>query len=307
MKGLTLLILLLLAACQLGGLTKATVPKEVPVFTGTTGLEASFNPASINNLLMCQQADVYVDIKNSGVSDIVDGTYVFIAEDQYLQPLSARSQKFSLAGKSQFNPKGEFDQVHFKVKNTGILPQFESYRSDLIFRACYKYNTFASAQVCIDPDIANLNSRKTCRAFPVMLSGGQGAPIAVTRVEPLMVPEGDSVHPVFAVYVQQVGMGSVVKTAGANVACAGGGGPLLANYAVPHASIQNVDLKCEPNEVRVEPGKESRFICERDDMLFGSSSGTFNTILSIQLDYGFVNSAALPLTITRLPNQKPCP
>ncbi len=304
---LAVLFLLLLASCQLGGLTKTTVPKEVPVFTGTAGLEPVFNSASMNNILMCQQADVYVDMKNSGASDIVDGTYMFIAEDQYLLPLSERSQKFSLAGKSQFNPKGEFDQIHFRVKNTGILPQFESYQSDLIFRACYKYNTFASAQVCIDPDIANLNPRKTCRAFPVVLSGGQGAPVAVTRVESLMVPEGDSVHPVFAVYVQQVGMGSVVKTAGADFACTGGGGPLLANYAVPHASIQNMDLKCEPNEVRVEPGKESRFICERGDMLFGPSEGTFNTILSIQLDYGFVNSVGLPLTITRLPNQKPCP
>lgn len=306
MKKVMLLVLLFLSACQFGGVMKAPPPKEIPIFTGTNALEVSFNPASMDNLLMCQQADLYVDTKNSGASDIIGGTYLFITEDQYLQPLSAYSQRFSLAGKSQFNPKGEFDQIHFKVKNTGILPQFESYQSDLIFRACYKYNTFASAQVCIDPDIANSNKRKTCRAFPVMLSGGQGAPVAVTRVEPLMVPEGENVRPMFVVYVQQVGMGSVVKTAGADLACTGGGGPLLANYVVPSASIQNRDLKCEPNEVRVEPGKESRFICEQDDMLFGPSAGTFNTILSIQLDYGFVNSMALPLTITRLPNQKPC-
>jgi hypothetical protein len=249
---------------------------------------------------------MYVDVKNSGSSDIIDGVYSFITEDQYLLPLSERSMKFSLEGKSQFNPKGGFDQVHFRVKNTGILPQFESYQSDLIFRACYKYSTFASAQVCIDPDVANLNSRKTCRSAPVLLSGGQGAPVTVTRIEPYMVPEGNQVRPVFAVYIQNLGAGTVITTQGAELACAGGGGPLLANNATVRASIQDKVLKCEPNPVRVEFGRESRFICERDDLLFGESSGTFSTILSIQLDYGYVDNAVLPITIARLPGQKPC-
>src|SRR5574342_94965 len=232
-----ILLLLLLSACQFG--MKAPPPKEIPVFTGTTALEAAFNPASMSSILMCQQADAYVDIKNTGASDIVDGTLSFIVEDQYLQPLSERVQKFSLAGKSQFNPKGEFDQVHFRVKNTGILQQFETYQSDVVFRACYKYSTFASAQVCVDPDVANLNPRKICRSQPVMLSGGQGAPVAVTRVEPLMVPDGDQVHPVFAIYVQQSGSGAVVRPEGAALACTGGGGPQLLNYAVASRSEEH--------------------------------------------------------------------
>ncbi len=301
-----ILLLLLLAACQFQVPTKTKFPQEIPVFTGTTALEAAFNPASMSNIIMCQQADVYVDVKNTGASNIVDGTLTFITEDQYLMPLSERVRKFSLLGKSQFNPKGGFDQVNFKVKNIGILPQFESYQSDLIFRACYKYDTIAAAQVCIDPDVANLNPRKTCRATPVVLPGGQGAPVAVTRVEPLMVPEGDQIHPVFVVYVQQLGRGDVVKPEGSELACTGGGGPLLASYASVRASIQNRELKCEPNPVRIEPGQESRFICERQDMLFGPTSGTFSTILSVQLDYGYVTSALLPMTITRLPGQAPC-
>lgn len=306
MKKFIFLLLLVLIACKFQVPTKTRVPQEIPVFTGTTALEASFNPASMSNLIMCQQADVYVDIKNTGTFDIVDGTLTFITEDQYLIPLAERMRKFSLEGKSQFNPKGGFDQVNFRVKNTGILPQFESYQPDLIFRACYKYSTIASAQVCIDPDIANLNPRKTCRALPIVLSGGQGAPVAVTRIEPYMVPEGDQVRPVFAVYVQNLGTGTVVTTQGAELACTGGGGPLLTNNATVHVSIQNRELKCAPSPVRIDVGKESRFICERQDMLFGSASGTFSTILSIQLDYGYVTSAFLPMTITRLPGQAPC-
>ncbi len=301
-----LILLLLLSACQFGGIARPKVQPDIPVFVGTTALEASFNPASMSSILMCQQADVYVDIKNTGASDITDGLLAFIAEDQYLLPLSERVRKFSLAGKSQFNPKGEFDQVNFRVKNTGILQQFESYQSDLIFRACYKYSTFASAQVCVDPDVANLNKRKICRSQPVVLSGGQGAPVSVTRVEALMVPEGNQVHPVFAIYVQQAGAGSVVRPEGVEAACTGGGGPQLLNYAVPRAAIQNKELKCEPKEVRIEAGRESRFICERADMLYGPASGTFSTVLSVQLDYGYVSSAVLPMTITRLPGQEAC-
>jgi hypothetical protein len=301
-----LLLLLLLTACQFGGVMKAPPPKEIPIFTGTNALEASFNPASMSSMIMCQQADMFVDIKNTGTSDIADGVYSFITEDQYLLPLSERMQKFSLSGKSQFNPKGEFDQVHFRVKNIGILPQFESYQPDLVFRACYKYSTFASAQVCIDPDITNLNPRKVCRSQPVVLSGGQGAPVAVTRIEPYMVPDGNQVRPVFAVFVQNLGMGTVVTTQGAELACTGGSGPLLTNNATVRVSIQDKLLSCTPNPVKVESGREFRFICEHNDLLFGESSGTFNTILSIQLDYGYVNSAILPMTITRLPGQEAC-
>ncbi|MEM3154934.1 MAG: hypothetical protein QW165_05240 [Candidatus Woesearchaeota archaeon] len=304
MKKILVTMLVLLAACQFGVPVKPRQQPEVHIFTGTTGLEASFNEASISNLLMCQQSDLYVDIKNTGATDIVDGMALFIFEDQYFQPLSGRSRKFSLEGKSQYNPKGGFDQVHFRMRNTGILPQFESYKTDVIFRACYKYATFASAQVCIDPDIANLNPRKICRSQPVVLPGGQGAPVAVTRVEPLMVPEGNQVRPVFAIYVQHMGRGAVVHPEGVEAACAGG--PQQLNYAVARAYIQNRELMCEPAEVRIESGRESRIICQLDDLLFGEATGTFTTILSVQLDYGYVNNAILPMTITRLPGQKPC-
>jgi len=298
-------VLLLLVACQFQVPTRK-IPESPVIYTGTSALEASFNPATMGNLIMCQQADIYVDVKNVGASDINNGMYSFITEDQYLVPLTERQKKFSLEGKSQFNPKGGFDQIHLRVRNTGILPQFETYNPEIIFQACYKYSTFASTQVCIDPDIANLNPRKSCRSEPVLLPNGQGAPVAVTKIEPYMVPEGDGVTPVFAIFVQNLGPGAVVAHEGAEAACKGDSGLALLNFANVRASLQNKDLKCDPNPVKVEGSQERRFVCQRKDMLFGPSAGTFSAVLTVQLDYGYVNSLALPLDIARLPGQEPC-
>jgi len=298
-------VLLLLVACQFQIPTRK-IPESPVIYTGTSALEASFNPATMGNLIMCQQADIYVDVKNVGASDIKNGMYSFITEDQYLTPLTERQKKFSLEGKTQYNPKGGFDQIHLRVRNTGILPQFETYNPEIIFQACYKYSTFASAQVCIDPDIANLNPRKSCRSEPVLLPNGQGAPVAVTKIEPYMVPEGESVTPVFAIYVQNLGFGGVVRPEGAEAACTGGTGLQLLSYANVHAFLQNKELMCDPNPVKIESTQERRFICKRQDMLYGPSAGTFSAVLTIQLDYGYVNSLALPLAIARLPGQAPC-
>jgi len=300
-------LFLFLVACQFAQLPAKKIPEAIPIYTGTSALEASFNPATMSNMIMCQQSDIYVDVKNTGAQDIKDGTYSFITEDQYLTPVTERQKKFSLEGKSQFNPKGGFDQIHLRVKNLGILPQFETYNPEIIFQACYKYTTSAAAQVCVDPDVANLNPRKACRPEPVLLPNGQGAPVAVTKIEPYMVPEGDGVTPVFAIYVQNLGFGAVVRPEGAEAACTGGTGLQLLSYANVHAFLQNKELVCDPNPVKIESTQERRFICQRKEMLYGPSAGTFSAVLTIQLEYGYVNSLALPLTITRLPGQAPCP
>ncbi len=301
------LLLLLLVACQYAPFQKPKIQPPPPeLFTGTSSLDVKFNPASMSSVFMCSQADVFVDVANSGSYNIENGLYSFISEDQFLKPLSAKQERFSLKGKSRFDPVGEFRQIHFKLQNLGIPSQFESFVSPLIFQACYKYKTLASAPVCIDPDIQNLNPVKPCQPRPVVLSGGQGAPVAVTRVEPRMVPEGDKVKPMFAIYVQHLGSGSVVKEEGAESACTGGpSGAAFANFADVSVELQGRKLQCDPAEVRIDTGKESSFFC-KDENLYDISAGTFSTVLSIDLSYGYVNTVMLPVTVTRIPGQEAC-
>ena len=146
-----LFLLLLLAACQM-------IPAQLPfgkqqvkalpdILTGTSALQASFNSNSMSNILMCQQANIIVDLKNVGASNITNAAFILISEEQYLKPVGKKTGVFSLEGKSLFNPPGGYTQMEFKLENKGLPPQLESYSSPLIFQACYKYRTVANAQI----------------------------------------------------------------------------------------------------------------------------------------------------------------
>lgn len=161
-------------------------------------------------------------------------------------------------------------------------------------------------QVCIDPDLRNINPTKVCRPEPVVLTGGQGAPVAVTRVESAMVPEGDKVRPVFKVYVEHAGTGSVVRSNNAEMACSAEvDKSALESYVGIYADLQGVPLSCSPEPLKLKREGESRFVCTAE-RLYELAEGTFISILYIELDYGYVSTALMPVTISRLPGQASC-
>lgn len=309
-----ILLLLVMGSCQyVPDVLPEPGPREVPdVFTGTSALEARFAEGSLKEIFMCQQADVFVEVRNRGAARI-DGEYVFIVEDQVMRPVDgqARTGRLSLEEKSQFNPQGGFSQVKLSVENVGLPAQLSSYASPVIFQACYPYATFASVPVCIDPDVQGVNPAKACRAQPVSLSGGQGAPVAVTRVEPRMSVSGDVMTPLFAVYLQNRGSGRVVSAESWAEACKPGNDDGLKDQ-LPRVSVkatlQENELECRPNPVRLRVGEEARIICEpkENELEFGPQAGTFSTLLSVELGYGYVNAAMFPVTIARLPHQETC-
>ncbi len=294
----TILLLVILAACQFAQPTQRPV---LPlIYTGTQAVEARFGPGTQTNIYSGQQTNVVVELNNKGVYDVTNGRYAFIFEEQYVQllPGMQKTGVFTLGGKTQYNPEGDFARIPIKMRSKELPPQAESYQTQIIFQACYPYKTYASTQVCIDPDLANRNLRKACTAMPVSLGGGQGAPVAVTRIEPIMVPEGNDVRPVFAIYLQNLGNGQVLSTEAINTAC-GGVGAIKFNKVTVSAKIQDETLLCSQNPATLEAGQEARVICESQQK-FGMAAGTFTTILTTELDYGYMNTASSLLLINRL-------
>jgi hypothetical protein len=298
-----ILILLLLSACQLIP-SQTGLPKVVDVRTGTSALDVVFTPGTLSDIFMCGQSDVNLQIRNIGAFDIEKGYYIWIYEPQYFMPLTETSNLFDLKGKSIFNPMGDPALVSFKLKNTGLDKQFDLLDSDLAFRACYAYRTSADVQVCIDPDVQGLNHNKPCVAQPITFSGGQGGPVGVTKVVSYMDPKGDLVSPAFDIYLQHLGAGQVVSKDGAALACTSGKAVGINKVSVT-PKIQDFVLTCTPNPVLLEQGVDARVFC-KTDASYGLNSGTFTTVLHVDLDYGYVTSAVLPLTVSRLPGQKNC-
>lgn len=309
--------LLLLVACQLTQ-PRAKVPDIPPsVRVGTSSLEIAFNPASTKSLFMCNQGEVFVELRNTGAWNIEDGWYTWI-EDPFLKLLGARQSNFAIEGKSQYNPVGGFNaSTRLKFQSLDLLKQMESYSSSLIFQACYPYRTWASVPVCVDPDIRGFSKNKPCKAEPVVLAGGQGAPVAITRVETIMVPTPDGkVRPSFAVFVQNLGYGGVVRESDVELACSSGkdmSREKLMPFADVYVELQEQPLKCLPvdketgrSAARIEAGVETTFVCSDPNMIYDMSAGTFSTVLTVELRYGYVNTAVFPVKVSQLPQQQPC-
>ncbi len=297
MKWLSIL-LLLLVACQVQTFQKVPVAPDYNV--GTDGLRVGFNPASNSDISLCGQANVYADLNNRGVFDIDGGTFNFIFDNRFFTAPDAKGV-LALERKSVYNPRGGDVRKVLQLRNIGMPEQFEFYSSPVIFQACYAYQTRASVPVCIDPDVLNLNSKKVCVPEVKSLSGGQGAPVAITRVETLMGPSGDDVVPSFIIHLQNVGNGQIVDVDGIGAACGSdiSDRSVLSSVAVVSAKLQDKDLVCSPLPVSFRSG-EARVSCMTDDS-YGLTQGTFSTVLSVQVDYGYVQSASFPVNVKRVP------
>lgn len=288
-------VLLFLVACQF--VPQQPVQQITEFNTGTSAVELAF--AGLPEVLMCQQADIIVNMRNVGSSN-AEGVYSFIFEGQKLKPLSPVKGMFSLEGRSIINPVGGYDQALLRVSSTDLDKNQQVYQTPLVFQASYKYKTSASIPICIDPDVRNINKNKVCANQPISLTGGQGAPIAVTLVESVMAPEGDLVRPVFKIHYQNLGHGQVVNDDRADRDCKQG---LLDLH--PVVEIQGMKLSCLPLCAEISPGKDSELVC-KSDLAYGLAQGTFSSVLSVGFDYSYVNSVTVPVTIKRLYDGQTC-
>lgn len=297
-------LLLILTAC--GGFTTQRAPAKLPdVYTGTSALELGFTEASTNEILMCQEGSLMVSLENKGAFDIVDGKLLVVSDEALVFEESSKS--FSLKGKSQFEPSGGFDLWRVRFANVGLPRQLEQYSADVVVQACYKYETSASAVVCIDPDVDNLNPRKPCRSSVVGLSGGQGAPVEVVSVEPLMVPFRDSVHSLFKIRLRHSGVGQVVAFSQVDAACTQSAKAKFGGVVKATVELQGKKLSCniKDNLIPLEVVGDTEIICESEQDI-DISQGTYTTPLFVKLDYGYINTGVFPVNVKRIKGQEEC-
>lgn len=282
-------LLLLLVACAP---TQSHISPDT--FTGTEGVKVAFNQFSPKQLIMCQQANIVVDVQNLGTSDVNGGKYSFVFEEQVLKP-ATKEKSFSLEGKSQINPRGMVDQIVIPIKSSALGANFKSYTTPITVRACYPYTTTAVVPVCVDSTLGAPDKSKVCVPAETVLTLGQGAPVAVTKVRPTMMPEANGVRPSFEINVKQVGSGQVVNAESAS-SCQG------VSQVIPIVRLQDEVLDCKIGRLKVEPARDAMMVCESSKVI----TGTFETPLVIELQYGFVSSAKMDVTVARSSGQASC-
>jgi len=306
MKKITIITLLLLASCQIGGTSRTPGPQLDT--TGTQGLEVVVNPASNTQVLMCGESNVLLDLYNLGTSDIIQGAYSLVTEDQLLLLLGKTKKQGSitLEGRSMNSPVGGFTQLQFAFKSENLPAQLEMYQTPFIFTACYPYMTRASIPVCIDTT-RDPQAARSCVTSQVSGSAGQGAPVVVSMVEPIMAIQDNAILPTFVIHITNAGKGRVVSPESLGFAC-GNQGSAGSRIKVT-AQLQDETLTCKPEIIDLRAG-ETKVTCQ-SDTYFGAADGranqgTFTTPLTVNLEYGYVTTTTLPITITRLAHQEDC-
>lgn len=294
------LFLVFLVGCDFAGFgtPQPQVPKIADLLVGTQGVVSSFVSLP-DKVLMCQSLDVVVEIKNLG-ANIGNGNFIFIVEESVLKPETVKGGQFKVEGKTQYSPLGETIRKNLKIRSQNLPSQLETINTPVIFQACYPYKTFLSSQICLD---AKGEGKGACSPKTLTFSNGQGAPVAITKVEPKMLPESDGVRPAVILSIANVGGGRIVSESQVSSVCSGTTTDRLKSEISVSAQVGGDAMECSPNMLPFEVGKDVQVVCTGKNVV---SQESYETVLTAELSYGYVSTITRQVTVNRLSGQKDC-
>jgi hypothetical protein len=217
--------------------------------------------------------------------------------------------KIEIKGKSIYSPVGDEEFITLTAETKRISAQSETHPSTIFATACYPYNTILGTSVCIDTDIiGEVRGKKVCDIKDLTFSEGQGAPVAVTKIETRMLPDVDvnKVKPHFIIFIENKGNGEVVNSSKLGEACSSSG----LNYTdfntlTISASLPQGDLKCSEKtdeavstEVRLRE-KEAMVRCTLEDGI-DIGRDAYTAPLKIELNYGYTFTISKDIIIEKV-------
>lgn len=242
---------------------------------------------------------VVVEVTNKGAYPTSDSGHnfdgkIFIGgfDSSYIaiSPTSVQLDS-GLYGKDQYNDEGTYDTETFTATSVSLPDETDSYNPNLQISACYKYKTYASPVVCIDPDpYSSELEDEVCTVRDQSLSGGQGAPVAVTKVEESVTK--DQVK--FKIHFRNVGDGWVIDPDYINSDCPDTDRENL-NKVDVNVRLSGAQASCKPqNPVHLVNGA-GYVVC--DTQKPSESTPAYTTPLLIELTYGYSTSISTKVSI----------
>ena len=303
-------------------------PVEIKVHEGTEGLKMEFLEKSPpDEVYVGEKFPLTVELSNKGAFDIKNGVFALGIERDYIWAPSEYIDnpiKFDLMGRSAYDPIGGFDRKTIELTAKNLDPQSETHTTTVALTACYPYRTEATAQVCIDTDIYGRRlEEKVCTTETLSmgtieregqeLPRGQGAPIAITKIEQKMMPHNESdelITPTFMIYVRNMENGLPVDINVYDRACLATGISKQAWNVVSakvYLSDRSVQLDCTPKLDPKSSDKTGHIKLEKQEDFIRCSLnegipktlGTFTTPLMVDMDYGYTFTISKNVMIRR--------
>lgn len=303
-SGLFILVIVFsLVGCQIRR-SPDSVDRDI-VYKGTQGLDMKFlEGLPAPRIYDAAEIDILAELKNEGTSDL-SGTncYAHLSGFDDSIIIGIDQEKYcgsGLFGKSRVYPEGGLDTVEFKTDNIKLPTGVDSLSQKFILTACYDYETLASPVVCIDPGQYKIRAiEEACTVRDVSLSGGQGAPVEVSKVGVDMLGE-DMVG--YRIHIKNVGQGTVLRR---GVSLSGRGGnscPYNLEYDDYHIVDYDVQMSggtldtCVPEQARIVNNQAQVFCKFR---IRGEQP--YTTPLQIRLRYSYMDSVSKTVEIIKTP------
>jgi len=300
-KIIILLILLTITGCTgiIPGANRETITLP-EINTGTQGLQISYlQDMPSYELFENQLFEIGLELHNKGASDISDGLYNIAVDEQQITLIDGRMNRFKAKGKSVYNPEGGKQIINIKAKTKSLEGRLSTQSTSIITTACYSYTTKATQLTCIDTKPLK-EEEKACKISSTSTKQGQGGPIGVTRIEPRMIPHQNPelITPTYIIEIENLGTGQVINTNSIYEACTGQE-ISEENYdtIIINAQLSNKKMTCQPETLKLKQD-QNKIICKLEQGI-SKNAGNYQTPITIELNYGYVESKPKTIRITK--------
>ncbi len=203
-----------------------------------------------------------------------------------------------LLGKNSLFPEGGYSIKSYMDNDVNFPFESENYEPTIQVTACYNYETRATPLICVDPNPTSTTIKnKVCTIKDTTLSGGQGAPVGITKIE----QSGNSKKTIFKIQIANLGTGTVIDV-----------NKYSSCMDLKYDQINKVEVTaeisslgrgdCTPegtpdSPVRLQDGK-GFIVCTFDN----PTGEAYTTPLEIILSYGYSSSISTKLNIIKMEN-----
>lgn len=269
--------------------------------SGTVGVDVSFlDNAPPNEVFESQWFELGFVLENKGAVDVRNGVFVVGVPEDF-DTKDSVYDSFSLKGRSLFYPLGDSKFYKLKVRGRELGPMVERMPAMVGVDVCYPYKTEFSAFVCIVPDFSGTLKKERVCTPSAQSFAGQGAPVAITRIDvPQVLPHDNPafVKPQITLNVKNLGKGIVLSRQKFGDACTQRASKDVYNIINIGGSISDAPLTCTPQQLRLSED-DNVIVCTAEDGL-EKSRGIHNALVNLNLDYGYLTKKTKSITIKRV-------
>lgn len=291
-----ILVLAVVLAATLSSCPNNKVPPPITVdpaktIQGESGVELGFVVKS-DSINVGDNVVLLLNIANKGAENVENGFLKIPNPYPAYLEISQNTPDFSVAGRSYWLPEGDKIQKEFQAHIKGV-PTGNDFNFIIAARACYLYSTKFQANVCVDSSINPDNDivEKVCSITDQTFSKGQGAPVAITKIEQKIRKTGVSDYSMeFKIFVENKGGGVVLKPDSDYPSlCESGTWRSEFDQITPQVYISSdTQLQCSPAVVDKYKPEQQYYICKGE--LNDPANANYVTILRAQLDYSYINA-----------------